>query len=254
MELVKNYLNATKEKEQEKSKKKGPFYIRAVLAFFFVGVVMWIWPKVIPFTFWQFWEVRGSIQDWFTTSWFFFAWGIVLLFITYFAQRNNMSWFERQQKNNLTDMFLGGLIVSTWAGVVEEISYRWLLFYGSIISVKIANFIFLGFVGINIVAWIHLHIVGVIADVATLRYLHDFLFHPASWAVGAGILASSAGFRQGHAYQSILGWIDSWFFSMLMFYILFQYGIVACIVLHFAYDLMLIYFFTILDSIVKKVT
>lgn len=82
-----------------------------------------------------------------------------------------------------------------------------------------------------------------IADFATLGALHEHLYHPHSWAVGAAILSSNAVFRDGHKYQGPFGIINSWFGGMVLFWVMFNYGLLAAMCIHFLYDF--VYFCTI---------
>lgn len=80
------------------------------------------------------------------------------------------------------------------------------------------------------------YIAGPLASMVTLGKMSNILFHPSGWAVGSALLSSNGFFRDGHKYLGLFGWINSWFIGMFMFWLLFEYGIVACIVVHFLYD------------------
>jgi len=178
-----------------------------------------------------------------------------------------------------------GFIISVLAGLLEEISFRWLIFLGAFLGLWIMNFIFAGFlvliacVGVGyllgalidphegggiggfiglilgvvmivvlgltgnlppgLLEWIHLNITAPIADWTTFGALHDQLYHPAGWLAGAAVLSANAGFRDGHKYQGILGYVNSWFLGMVFFWLMFTYGLLAAILVHFLYDLII---------------
>jgi hypothetical protein len=79
------------------------------------------------------------------------------------------------------------------------------------------------------------------ADWATHGMLHDLLYyiHPGhTWfVVGAAIVSISIRFRDGHIYLGLIGWINAWFLGMFMFYLTFQYGLLAAILVHILYDI-----------------
>lgn len=86
------------------------------------------------------------------------------------------------------------------------------------------------------VKWVYGVLLVPLADFMTMGYLHDILYHPHSWAIGAAVLSTNAFFRDGHKYQGLFGVINAWFGGMLFFWMLFEYGLVACMVVHFLYD------------------
>jgi hypothetical protein len=128
---------------------------------------------------------------------------------------------------------------TVWTGVIEEVCFRWLLFLGGIITVKVMNYIFFGGFWFGIPEWLQLNFFGPIANFFTLGYLTEYLVKPENWAIGAGLLSANALFRDGHMYQGILGFLDIWFFGMLMFWVLFTYGLPVCILVHFLNNLMI---------------
>ena len=85
----------------------------------------------------------------------------------------------------------------------------------------------------------------------TLGTIDNILYHPFGWFVGAGIILANAKFRDGHKYQGKFGFINSWFIGMYLFWLMFEYGLVACIVIHFLYD-MLIFFIHYLDAVKER--
>ena len=115
----------------------------------------------------------------------------------------------------------------------------------------ILNWIFFGFAGLGLIELLQVHILGPIANWATLGLLERYIDNPANWLIGAALMSSNSMFRNGHRYLGWFGFINSWFIGMFMFYLLFKYGLVACIVVHFVYDL-LIFFVRYVDKFIER--
>jgi hypothetical protein len=141
---------------------------------------------------------------------------------------------------------LAGLVISVWAGIVEEICFRWLIFLASIAMIQLVNIIFCGLPRL-----IHLYIAGPIANFTTIGFLRPYLFHSVTWAVGAGLLSANAAFRDGHKYQGVVGLINSWFGGMFLFWIMFRHGLLAGILIHFLYDL-LVFGVRYVDMVIER--
>ena len=179
-------------------------------------------------------------------AWPLFAWGTGISLICVLYTKN-----DRRMNRNAEDILVDGTIISVIAGVVEEITFRWLFFLGNIVSLKITNFLFFGFFGFGIPEWTHLHILGPIVDIITLHGLTPYLFHHTGWAVGAAMIATNSFFRDGHKYQGVFGWTNSWFGGMFFFYLMFTYGLLAAIAVHFLYDF-LIFLVRYIDAAIER--
>ena len=210
---------------------QGCYLSTALGALVIVALVEWIWPDVIPFTIFQFWRFDGTIEGVLKVSWPAFVWGGGVT--TVFAIRKWNDPFAGWE--DALDLKLG-LLSSTFAGVMEEISFRWLIFYNEIIGYKLINWLIFGWAGFGVAEWWQLHVSAPVANFFTLGALQAILFGSLGWAVGAAMLTSNGKFRDGHVYQGALGWINSWFMGMFLFYLMFQYGLIAAIIVHFLYD------------------
>lgn len=254
-----------------KPKRERNFLVSAALAAVFLLVVNAFWPDLIPITSAQVWESKGTVEEWFTLSWPIFVWGAGATFLI--ALLRHMSEEERQV--HAGHLFVKGLLLSAAAGLVEEVCFRWLIFLAAIAVLPIGNWFFGGvpllvmiglfsllagsatkngllalFLGVavpgfvylvfglppGIPEWFHLNVWGPLADIFTGGFLHDTLFHPAGWAVGAAVIYANAFFRDGHKYQGIIGVVNSWFLGMFFFYLMLNHGLLAAILVHFAYD------------------
>ncbi len=219
----------------DSKKRSGRNYI--VSAFFgalTIAVAGWLWPGTIPFGAFDFWSMRGSAGDWLAASWPAFVWGGGLTALVAFRTRN-----RPEVNRNAEAIMLGGTLISLWAGVMEEICFRWLIFLSTIFWAKVVNFILLGFMGWGIPEHLFLWIFRPLADFTTFGGLHDVLFSPYGWAVGSAMLGANAMFRNGHKYLGLFGYLNSWFMGMFFFWLMFRFGLPAAIVVHFLYDLVI---------------
>jgi hypothetical protein len=220
-------------KIEEKSELVYP--INAIFAALFVGVVYLFWSWVYPWNFTHFWFQVGTLKEWlFEVRWWFMVMAsfTVVMFLLSRSRR------EKLISQNSIDYIKYGTVISLIAGILEEICFRWIFFYSAIVGVKIFNWILLGFIDINIIKWIYEVVLWPIANYCTLGYLESYL-QGLHWSIAAGLLSANVKFRNGHAYQGFIGWTHSWFAGMILFYIMFKYGIVAAMTIHFLYDMML---------------
>lgn len=217
--------------EKEK-KSQGCYITMAISSLIIIGLARVFCPGTIPFKFFEFWYLKGSVSELLRFCWPLFAWGIGINVVVVLKGRN-----DPEMNRNAENILAVGTAVSIFAGIIEEIAFRWLIFYGQIVSYKITNYLFFGFAGFGISEWIFTHISGPIANFFTLGLMGDIIFNKLGWFVGAAILSSNGQFKQGHEYQGWLGAINSWFIGMFFFYLMFNYGLIAAIIVHFFYDL-----------------
>ena len=123
---------------------------------------------------------------------------------------------------------VAGLLAVT--STLEELWFRWLLFYLMVPIIKLGNWITFGLEG-----WIYQTILMPVANFTTLGFLEPQL-EVGPWVVGAAMLAANASFRDGHKYQGPLGYVSSWFGGMIYFYALFNYGMGMAILAHITYN------------------
>lgn len=226
--------------------------------------------------------------------WWVFAWGVGLNFAYDVIDNTRHSYrfrkFLRKPKRtthgdpSTTDILIGGTIISTWAGVVEELCFRWILYLSAIPALVFGNWLwgtmfsyallFLIFLGLAMVLentlaraillvtgvvalvalfihgslvdpirWLYEFLINPVADFTSLGKLHAFLYpagdNPDAWAAGAAIVSANLFFRDGHKYQGFLGWTNSWFIGMVFFWVMFTFGLVPAMLVHFLYDLLI---------------
>jgi hypothetical protein len=206
-----------------------------------IGVVNFVAPSAIPFSFVEFWRIDTFDMQVMYDSWPIFAWGVGLTALMSFTTRN------APHKNRTAERFLTkGFAISACAGFFEEIVYRWLQFYLAIAVALLINVCTFGL-------WhlIYETIVGPIANFFTLYKLDHILFNGYGWAVGAAVIASNGSFREGHKYQGLFGYTNSWFCGMFFFLIMFDHGLPMAIAIHFLYD-MFIFFVRYVDAAIER--
>lgn len=209
-------------------KKESHFLISAFVAFCFIALLKSFWTDVIPFGLFEVWSMgTGSTWEGVKAFWPAYLWAAALTLIVSFITLN-----DPKVNRNAESILFGGTVVSVMAGLLEEIAFRWWIFYGAILGFKVANFLLCGLVG-----WFASVVALPLGNFLTLGYLAPYLFHPV-WgvAVGSAILSANGDFRDGHLYLGFFGYINSWFMGMFLFYIMFNYGLLAGILAHFIYD------------------
>lgn len=80
---------------------------------------------------------------------------------------------------------------------------------------------------------------GPVINWLTLGSLSGWIVNKDVWFIGAGMITANGLFRDGHKYLGPVGYVNSWFIGMFMYFLLQEYGLVACIVCHFLYDLLI---------------
>lgn len=222
-----------------KKKQSSPgCYLNAALgALFFVLLVKLLFPSAVPFSLFQFWGLNASIGQILVLSWPLFAWGIGITTLLHITQKPKEELFPEKPELILVIGFIESLV----AGIFEELTFRWILFYSAIVVYQISDFILLGFLNIHLVQGISQNITVPFANLVTLGRLSPLLYSEYGWFVGAAIISTNGKFRDGHKYLGCLGWVNAWFVGMFMFSLMFNYGLFAAMIVHFTYD-MLIFF------------
>lgn len=261
---------------------------------------------IMPIDAFRPWHMSGSNPlDWLLISWPIFAWGlgvnILFALWQHFRTRKthragfDHTFLRERRGPSVWDMLWGGTLISLWAGVTEELAFRWLIFGGAFLGLWVVNFIFSGtfgliffgillgaglggFIGralsrnglgfgvgagiiiglaivialgvkipasalsVGIPELFHLHVWGPLADWTTFGYLHPWIFHKTGWIIGAAMLSSNAFFRDGHKYQGLFGVINAWFAGMFFFWLMWNHGLLAAILVHFTYDFIIFAF------------
>lgn len=179
----------------------------------------------------SFWFTKGEITDWINSGFYLIIWGVLVHIFILLKKINSYP------ENSPIDLFFTGFKRSIFAGIWEEIAFRWIIFLGCMIGLFISNWILGGFYYPNggIIKWMNSYIFVPIANYCTFGILNHQLTGYV-WYFGASIIVTNGLFRDGHKYQGFFGFINSWFCGMFLFYIMFKHGITAAIFLHFLYN------------------
>lgn len=220
------------------SEKKRNWVKSSLYAIPLIVLTSWLFPEFLPFSTAEIWSFHGTgLVDWLKLGVPVFAWGgAVTLLVVLVNRPTAVGPWERLVAPTKAQRFYNGFILSVWAGVAEEIGFRWLLFLSSYISVFIINFLIFGWLGFGVSEWLYVHVLGPLANFTTLGHLAPWLNGP-DWTLGAAILAANAFFRDGHSYLGPLGYVNSWFMGMFFFFVMLTHGLLAAVVIHFVYDL-----------------
>ena len=239
-------MNPGRPPQEQKKKEKEEMYFLWKALFVSLPIILfiqWVWPTLIPFDTFQFWNWDGdTIWNGLMAGWPIYVWGLSVQFLL-----STFAKFKQKHIDEAEDFLIGGAFISVIAGVTEEISFRWIFFLGACFGVQFANFLFFGwfpwifgdwasFLEIpRLVSW---YIAIPVADFFTAYKMH-WLLVAQGWVVGAACLGANAKFRDGHKYQGPLGVINSWYLGLFFFWIMFEYGLVAAICVHIAYDMVI---------------
>jgi hypothetical protein len=206
-------------------------------AILFIGIVKWFFPSAIPLD-WFFWGSNkpDSVLEILSSCWPVFTFGIVYTFLIKFLTSN-----EPESNYEAEEEFFFSTLLSIYAGVTEEIAFRWILFLACIPGIKILDWVLGGFIfGTGLSNFAYSHLLIPLADLVTFHQLSQYLYNPLSWAIGAAIITTNGKFRDGHSYQGTIGMIDAWFFGMFMYKIVWECGIVPAIIVHIVYNVMIL--------------
>lgn len=214
----------------DRAKGFGCLIILAVIALVIVQLAEWIYAESIPYDFFHFWKIGGSMTEAVKNSWPWLVWGSSMNLVLYYSEKGHAP-------DKGADYLSAGLVISTKAAIGEEISFRWFIFYAAILTAKVGNWVLFGFMGHGIPEWFFDHAVGPLVDFVTFGWLHSILFSPEGWAVGAAVVATTGKFRDGHEYQGVFGWTNSWFLGLYFMYVMFHYGLPAAMAVHFVYNM-----------------
>jgi len=197
-----------------------------------MGICFIFFEDVIPYTFFELFQMKGSVSIWLYSALPIFCWPIFLN--VFFVMNGN----KRRPRNmpTFSSFFEKALLVSLKAGLYEELLFRWIIFFGAIGSLLFGNYLIFGFAGFGLIEWFHMNFFGPLIDFLSFGQLTSYIYHPHSWSVGAAMITANATFRDGHKYQGWFGFINSWFIGFYLFWIMFNYGLPAAILVHFLYD------------------
>ncbi|HYD93469.1 MAG TPA: hypothetical protein VEB18_03400 [Candidatus Paceibacterota bacterium] len=87
------------------------------------------------------------------------------------------------------------------------------------------------------VYWVYLHIFVPVIDFATFGLMHSALHANHQPLLVMGLIAANFAFRDGHKYQGLYGWVNSWYIGCAMTYATLTYGLAVAVAVHALYDI-----------------
>ena len=191
--------------------------------------ILWLivnhsWPGFFdPF---QYWCLTDNLATAVAQSWPLYAYGPIITIIT--LKRAEDSRFIVYIDNTVS---FRDIYTSVMAGILEEIGFRCIFIFTSMIPLALLELVFPG-----LIMWQYKNIIFPFTDIVTLRLMHNTIYgHPAIFMAGA--LSANAAFRDGHKYQGAFGVFNAWFGGLYLLQIMLTKGLVVAILAHMVYDL-----------------
>ncbi|MGV9002024.1 MAG: hypothetical protein ACOH18_03685 [Candidatus Saccharimonadaceae bacterium] len=214
----------------------GIYVLIFIITLIIYRVVSWVgkaWGGVSYFSLHDLWQTNGTVIDGLGKVWFIFAWGIAVTLLAAVISSRKPRDYSRGY------IFGFGAWVSLHAGIFEELMYRWLRFSIAMVILPLTNFILFGFIPGNegLVHWVYESLLIPVANWSTFGALHEYLYDPRSWVIGAAIISANGKFREDHEANGLFSQVNAWFLGMVFFYLTFHYGLFTAIVAHVLYDM-----------------
>lgn len=128
-----------------------------------------------------------------------------------------------------------GTYTNVHAAICEELVYR-----GFVLMALMPALVLLNYITLGVLQPIFEEVLLPVANWMTLGLLSDWLNHSEGWILGAAILTSNFVFAITHLDLPPRTQIYIWFFGMIMFWTLFQYGLFAAIIVHFLHNMLIL--------------
>lgn len=204
-----------------------PFFILPVLTAACLAIAAfgrWAAPDWVPLPLDWCWTLPADWSAVAPTAAVLLGWGF---FLNLVCQMMN-----RPVRVDLKEGVLGAFAISAYAGVFEELAYRWAYFLAAMFGAGLGNLLLFGFPH-----WFYGAVLAPVLGFLSAGSLDPILHHPAGWVVGSAMISINAKFREGHIYQGWFGALNSWVLGFILFRAAFDFGLPAAIALHFGYDL-----------------
>lgn len=89
---------------------------------------------------------------------------------------------------------------------------------------------------VEILIWLYEVLIW-IADWTTFKQLGSVFYGTHDHLFIIGAFAANLWFRDGHKYQGLIGWVNSWYAGLVLLYATLTFGLLTAIVIHALYDL-----------------
>lgn len=218
-----------------------------------VGAIMWIifirlfLPfEAIHYVFEQFLFVAGSASEWFLTAWVIWAIGIPLNLWKMGSTTN-----PPEVHAKAPTIPISGFGTSLMAGIFEELVFRWILLYAALGLLWVINLGAFAFTGIELVRLAIQPLTDLLVFLLMNGVDGRLVNPPELWALGFAIFLSVLKFQQGHLYQGKTGFLFSGLAGLVFFRVMFVHGLLAAMVVHFSFDMM-VFIMLLIDVWIEK--
>jgi Type II CAAX prenyl endopeptidase Rce1-like len=189
-------------------------------------------PQIFTYEYFDFWNkadfngmIKFVVERWWIFSTITIS-NIVFLIVSDKTRTSLSSPFNK---------LFAGLATSVFAGVSEEIVYRWLLFFASIGTIAVTDFLSGGFIFGHGLIYLGFGFTKFFVNIATFGTLTNYIYST-NWLVGAAMIVSAAKFREGHENYGPLGYWFAWYFGLFTQVVVFNFGLLPAIALHIFID------------------
>jgi hypothetical protein len=210
---------------------RGATQIELVIGAAIIGLFVWFaysigWiPSPIGFT--DVWIAHGSMGDGLASVWYIFLWGVGFTLASFILT----GMYKKSRTVTPGEVAIEGLGVSLFAGVVEELAYRWFMLFGGMFILNVLNFLTFG-----LIKWLNVELFIPLTNWLTFGILSPQLTDN-SWLFGAAIVFANSSFRDAHEHKGFITYVNAWILGIVFFYVMFNYGLLTAIVAHVLYDL-----------------
>jgi hypothetical protein len=205
-------------------------YVTAGIILLVLYGLLWLIARDwMVFDFMALWKPDANIADGLRRVWFIFVWGAAS---TALLQLLAFSAGYVPPHRGPAEMLFKSVWISVNAGFFEEMFYRWLVFFSAMVIVRALNAVTFG-----LAEWVYTTVLLPVANVVTFGALAPQLVNHPDWILGAAVISSNATFRRAHQQLGYLAVLNSWVIGIVLFWLMFNYGLVSSIIAHSAYDL-----------------
>jgi hypothetical protein len=190
--------------------------------------ILWLivnhsWPGFFdPF---QYWWLTDNLAIAVAQSWPFYVYEIIITIVVLKRAENDF-FIIYYNTVSFKDIYR-----SVMAGILEEIGFRCIFIFTSMIPIALMELVFPG-----VIMWWYKNIFFPFTDIITLRLMHNTIYgHPTIFMAGA--LSANAAFRNGHKYQGSFGVFSAWFAGLYLLQIMLTKGLIVAILAHMICDL-----------------
>jgi len=200
------------------------------IAFIALIITNWIYPAGTPFGVFNLWTVKAPILMIAAYSAPLLFWAIVWII----AIRPLLEKISRVKNNSPLENPKKILINKFYASIIEGSLFRWLIFLNFIWIFQLFNWMIFG-----IFEQFYINSAAPIVSCSSLGIFDKIIYHPFGWSTGAAIIATSAIKTKYHNYQGFFGIINSWYIGLYLSLLTIQFGLLASIITHFLYDVII---------------